>query len=99
MTPPEIALWQALRSRELDGYRFRRQHPIGPWVVDFYCAEAGLAVEVDGWSHNMGEPGRDARRDADLSRRGVRVIRFPATDVLRDLDSVLRSLQAELRRH
>ncbi len=98
MAAPEIALWQALRSRALDGYRFRRQHPVGPWIVDFYCAKVRLAVEVDGWCHNMGEVGRDERRDADLARRGVRVVRFAATDVLHDLDGVIRSLEAELQR-
>ena len=96
MTPPEVALWQALRSRQLNA-RFRRQHPIGPWIVDFYCTERRLALEVDGWSHNMGDPARDGRRDADLARRGVRVLRFAASDVLTNLDGVVRSVQVELR--
>ena len=96
MTPPEIALWQALRSRQAGGFRFRRQHPVGPWIVDFYCAERKVAAEVDGWCHNMGEIGRDERRDADLARRGVRVVRFAATEVLHDLDGVVRTIAAEL---
>ena len=96
MTLPEVALWRALRSRQLEGFRFRRQHPVGPWIVDFYCAEPALAIEVDGWSHNMGELGRDERRDADLAGRGVRVVRVAATDVMRDLDGVVRTLLAEL---
>ena len=94
MTPPEAALWRALRSRGVGGLRFRRQHPIGPWIVDFYCAEVGLAVEVDGESHAMGDPGRDTRRDADLDRRGVRVLRVAACDVLREIDGVLITIQA-----
>ncbi len=96
MTPPEIKLWQALRSQQTGGWRFRRQHPLGPWIVDFYCLEQKLAIEVDGWSHNMGELGRDERRDADLGRRGVRVIRFAAADVMENLDSVVETLIAEL---
>lgn len=96
MTVPEIALWQALRSRQAKGFRIRRQHSVGPWIVDFYCAEAGVAIEVDGWNHNMGEIGRDERRDDDLARRGVRVVRVTATNVLRDLDSVVRTIVAEL---
>jgi len=96
MTPPEIKLWQALRSQKAGGWRFRRQHPIGPWIVDFYCREQKLAIEVDGWSHNMGELGRDERRDADLARRGVRVIRFGAADVMENLDGVVETVIAEL---
>ena len=96
MTPPEIALWQALRSRQAGGFRFRRQHPVGPWIVDFYCAERKVAAEVDGWCYNVGEIGRDERRDADLARRGVRVVRFAATEVLHDLDGVVGTIAAEL---
>ncbi len=97
MTPPELTLWQALRSRQAGGFRFRRQHPIGPWIVDFYCANPKLAVEVDGWSHNMGELGRDQRRDDDLARRGVRVVRFSVAEVMQDLESVLATITAELQ--
>jgi very-short-patch-repair endonuclease len=96
MTPPEIALWQALRSRRLGGFRFRRQHPLGPWILDFYCAERRLAVEVDGGSHNMGEIGRDERRDADLARRGVDVLRISASEVRADLDGVLATVAVRL---
>jgi len=96
MTPPEIKLWQALRSQKAAGWRFRRQHPLGPWIVDFYCLDQKLAVEVDGWSHNMGQLGRDERRDADLARRGVRVIRFTATDVMENVDGVVETIIAEL---
>ncbi len=64
--------------------------------MDFYCREQKLAIEVDGWSHNMGELGRDERRDADLARRGVRVIRFAAADVMENLDDVVETVIAEL---
>ena len=69
MTPPEVALWQALRSRQLNA-RFRRQHPIGPWIVDFYCTERRLALEVDGWSHNVGDPARDGGGTRTLHGEG-----------------------------
>ena len=95
MTLPEVLLWQALRVRQAGGLRFRRQHPIGPWIVDFYCAERALAVEVDGDGHNSGEIGRDERRDADLARRGVRVVRFTAGDVLHDVEAVVMTILAE----
>jgi len=88
MSPPEILLWQHLRTRP-GGFKFRRQHPAGPYVLDFFCREAALAIEVDGDAHGMGEnPRRDDRRDAWLAARGVATLRFLASDVLRHLDAV-----------
>ncbi|MEN2787826.1 endonuclease domain-containing protein [Sphingomonas qilianensis] len=82
MTPPEIALWLALRHNEA-GLRFRKQHAVGDYVLDFYCARARLVIEVDGEAHARGDrPARDAVRDAYLVSRGVSVLRYPATDVL-----------------
>ena len=67
MWPPEAQLWSRLRKRAPGKPVFRRQHPIGPYVLDFYCAEARLAVEIDGYSHDVGDrPRRDVRRDAWL---------------------------------
>jgi len=66
---------------------FRRQHPVGPYVLDFYCAKARLAVEIDGVSHDMGDgPQRDMRRDAWLQKRGISVVRIPASELPRDID-------------
>ncbi len=85
MTLPEVVLWQALRKSRLAGLRFRRQHPIGPYILDFYCPAAGLAIEVDGFAHDAAAQVRhDARRDAFLAGRGIRVLRIAASDVLRD---------------
>lgn len=88
MTGPERHLWQHLRSRQLDGLKFRRQYPLGPFVLDFYCAEASLAVEVDGESH-VGCGEADAARDRWLREQGVRVIRVTNDDVLRETEAVL----------
>src|SRR4051812_29780736 len=86
---PEAFLWQVLRTRP-DGLKFRLQHPFERCTVDFYCPAAKLVVEVDGESHSMGDrPARDHRRDAWLREQGLRVVRFNATDVLRDLESVV----------
>jgi very-short-patch-repair endonuclease len=83
LTLPEVVLWEAVRGRRLENLRFRRQHPIGPYVLDLYCASARLAVEVDGSSHDHPERARhDAQRDEWLRSQGLRVIRFAATDVL-----------------
>ena len=95
LTLPEGLLWRALRQRP-DGLKFRRQHPCGPFVLDFYCESARLGIEVDGAAHAMGDrPERDVARDRWLEEHGVRVLRIPARDVLGDLDSVVRQIVAE----
>ncbi len=90
MTPPEVRLWQWLRTRP-GGFKFRKQHPAGPYVFDFYCPAARLAVEVDGEAHSRGDrPERDLKRDAWCAEHGIRVMRIAAIDVMRDLDAVSR---------
>ena len=98
MSLPEVLLWRHLRQRPA-GLKFRRQHPAGPYELDFYCDSVCLAIEVDGEAHNRGDrPARDARRDAWLADRNVRTLRIPATDVLRDMDSVMRHIVDVARR-
>jgi very-short-patch-repair endonuclease len=95
MTLPEVLLWKVLR-RGGGGYRFRRQHPAGPYVLDFFCPAAGLCIEVDGKAHDMGgNPARDSRRDAWLQEQGIRTLRIPAAEVLRDIEPVLRLIQEQ----
>jgi len=94
MTRPEVRLWQALRGRRLGGARFRRQHPVGPYILDFYCEAARLAVEVDGEGHN--HPDRmahDARRTNWLARAGIAVHRVSARAVLGNLEAVLVAIR------
>ncbi len=96
MSLPEIVLWRALRGKKLS-MRFRKQHPIGPYVLDFYCPEPQLAVEVDGFVHDLPEQAaRDEQRDAWLAKQGIRVLRFAAADVLNDraLEGVLALIEA-----
>ena len=89
LTLPEVLLWQALRKRPA-GLKFRKQHPAGAFVLDFFCAECRLAIEIDGMAHECGNaPERDARRDEWIERQGVRVLRFAAADVLGDLSAVV----------
>ncbi|MEN3749824.1 endonuclease domain-containing protein [Sphingomonas sp. HF-S3] len=89
MSLPEVLLWRELRKRP-GGLKFRHQHPAGPYILDFYCAEVDLAIEVDGEVHGRGDrPERDGVRDAWLHERDVRVLRILASDVLRDLDAVI----------
>jgi very-short-patch-repair endonuclease len=94
MTPPEIGLWLALRANSA-GLRFRKQHSAGPYVLDFYCAPARLAIEVDGEAHARGDrPARDAERDAWLAAQGVRTVRYAAQEVLENLDGVITQILA-----
>jgi very-short-patch-repair endonuclease len=79
MTQPEKTLWFLLRRNSL-GWHFRRQHPIGPFILDFYCAALRLCVEVDGPVH-ADQAERDQRRTNWLNKEGIRVIRFSAEDV------------------
>ncbi|MGW8204848.1 endonuclease domain-containing protein (plasmid) [Sphingomonas bisphenolicum] len=91
---PEVILWRVLRQRP-GGFKFRRQHPIGPYSLDFACLSARLAIEIDGEVHNCGDrPARDHARDAHLVQRGFRTLRIPARDVLRSLDDVMIAIIA-----
>lgn len=81
MSLPEVLLWRELRRQS--EVRFRRQHPIGHYVLDFYCACAKVCVEIDGIAHEMGDrPQRDAKRDEWLRDQGIEVLHIPAPDVL-----------------
>ena len=83
MTLPEVVLWDCLRQGRLNGLRFRRQHPIGAYILDFYCSSAKLAVEIDGEGHaHPRQASHDGARDRWLASQGVRMLRFPATAVL-----------------
>ena len=89
MTPPERRLWNVLKLRP-GGFKFRKQHEQGPYYLDFFCYEAALAVEVDGFAHELGNnPEHDIRRGAWLAGRGVHTIRVRATDVRDNLEGVV----------
>ncbi|MBS1904064.1 MAG: endonuclease domain-containing protein [Bacteroidetes bacterium] len=92
-THAERELWQGLRNRNCGGYKFRRQHGLGPFIVDFYCPEFRLAVEVDGSVHDSPERQRyDVDRTRYLAREGVTVIRFTNAEVLSSVDQCMRSI-------
>jgi len=95
MALPEVKMWQWLRGSP-SGFRFPRQHPIGPYVLDFYFAKGELAIEIDGEAHSRGpRPYRDAVRDTWLAERGLRTLRIPAIDVLREFEAVTRLVLME----
>ena len=87
MSPPEVLLWQRLRLRPC-GVKFRRQHPVGVYVADFYAPDARMIVEVDGLAHDA-RVERDALRDEWLRGQGFVVVRVAASDVLKDADAVV----------
>ena len=93
-TPAESALWREIRNGQLRGYKFRRQHPIGMFIVDFYCASRRLIVEIDGDSH-AAQVEYDAVRTQWLVERGYRVVRFANRDIQRNLSGVLEAILAE----
>ncbi len=90
-TLAEAILWQALRLRTTTGFKWRRQHPIGPFIADFYCAEHRLIVELDGPVHDS-QVERDAKRTERLEREGYRVIRFRNEDVEDDVAAVIERI-------
>ena len=94
MSLPEVLLWQRLKNSPM-GITFRRQHPIDPYVVDFYCAASKLIIEVDGEAHDRGDrPAKDTARDDCLNAKGYRLARISAREILADADRVAESVIA-----
>ncbi len=96
LTPAEFALWTRIRDRQLGGFKFVRQEPIGRYYVDFVCRERRLIIELDGGQHL--ERSEDSQRDSELSALGYRVIRIWNNDVIENLDGVLQTLLSELEK-
>jgi very-short-patch-repair endonuclease len=92
-TSAEDSLWEMLRDRRLGGLKFRRQHPVGPFVIDFCCPAHRLAIELDGGVH-AGQRQEDAEREAVLTAAGYRVLRFPNEAVCDRLSDVLSTIAA-----
>jgi len=95
-TDAERRLWRHLRNRQLDGAKFRRQVPMGPYIVDFLAVDARLVVEIDGGQHAAQEA-YDKRRTTWLGRRGLRVIRFWSNEALSNTPGVLEAIRLALR--
>jgi very-short-patch-repair endonuclease len=93
-TPAEEAIWQLVRNRQIAGLKFRRQHAIDRFVVDFYCADAHLVIEIDGSSHRS--PNDDAERQEILEALGLCVLRFTNEEALHDPDGVRRRIERTL---
>jgi very-short-patch-repair endonuclease len=99
MTKAEVLLWQQLRRRQVGGFKFRRQMPVGPYIADFACAERRLIVEVDGATHaEDDEMTYDARRTAYIETQGWTVHRVWNSDVYENMSGVIEGLLLELER-
>ena len=98
MTDAEQRLWRALRRDQLNGLSFRRQHPLGPYTVDFYCPQLRLVVEVDGGQHAEQRKQADERRTQWLAEKGVTVVRYWNNEVLSNLQGVLSDLLVHVER-
>ncbi|MDO6708579.1 endonuclease domain-containing protein [Photobacterium sp. 1_MG-2023] len=98
LTEPERRLWRKLRCHQL-GVKFRRQHGIGRYIVDFYCPDKKLVIEIDGDSH-YSEVGLqyDEKRDALMAELGIRVLRFTNQEVMRNLDEVVEMIYRLIHR-
>ena len=97
MTPAEILLWNELRGRRFKGFKFRRQHPISFYIVDFYCHQAKLVIEADGNVHQSDENQTyDLNRTQVLESLGLKVIRFKNEEVLENLSWVLETIRCHL---
>jgi very-short-patch-repair endonuclease len=96
-TRAERILWQSLRRRQLAGFRFRRQHSVGPYICDFACLEASIILELDGSQH-VEQSDYDRRRDNFLRSHGFRVLRFWNNDVLVRTEVVLKTIYEALQR-
>jgi len=92
-TDAENLLWLLLRGRRVGGFKFRRQHPVGHYILDFYCEEAGLAIELDGGEHNQDAGlSKDRHRSSALAKMGIEVIRFWNDEVLTATEAVLERI-------
>jgi len=97
-TLAEVLLWQRLKGRQMLGHDFHRQKPLGNYIVDFFCHELMLAIEVDGSSHND-KLAQDDRRQRELEAMGVTVIRFVDADVKTNLSGVVQQIECWIREH
>jgi len=95
-TPAERKLWVALHNQQVEGLKFRRQFPLGPYLADFFCISAQLVIELEGASH-IDSAEADARRGAWMRARGIRVLRFSNADVLANLEGVITAIREFVR--
>lgn len=100
MTFSEVKLWAALKNRNMMGYDFDRQRPIGAYIVDFYCKELQLAIEVDGITHEgEGAQQKDAKRQQELEAPGITFLRFDALMIVNDVEAATKAIATWIEEH
>jgi very-short-patch-repair endonuclease len=99
MPLPEVILWQKIRANQL-GVKFRRQHQIGDYILDFYCPEKKLGIEIDGESHFISSEiqKRDESRDQNLAKKKIKILRFLNPEIMKNLEGVLIEIVEEIKR-
>ena len=98
LTPPEARLWKILKGKQILEFKFRRQHSIKNYIVDFYCPKAKLIIEIDGLQHN--EPGiceEDIKRDTVLQGYGFTILRFSNLDIMNQINAVIQEIEQKLK--
>ncbi len=96
-TKSEVILWNSLKRKQMLGYTFHRQKPLGNYIVDFFCKELLLAIEIDGETH-IGKEKKDRERQTDLEKLGVKFLRFYDVDVYKNLSGVLQTIELWIER-
>ncbi len=97
-TKSEIILWHYLKSKQMMGYDFHRQKPIDNYILDFFCYELMLAIELDGYSHQLDEVfEKDLKKEQKMNELGIKILRFQDDEVYFDIDNVLRSIENYIR--
>lgn len=98
-TPSEILLWKELKGKQLHGYDFHRQKPLDEYIVDFFCHELMLAIELDGGSHALEEVhDKDVKKEKALNKLGIDVLRFSDEQIFKDMMNVMRSIEAHIEK-
>ena len=95
MTPAEIILWEIIRDKKISGYKFRNQHPVDRYILDFYCHEKKLAIEIDGKIHDQGKD-YDNYRDEYLKSAGIEVLRFSNDEIINNTDKIIEIIRTRL---
>ena len=94
LTPPEQLLWSTLRNNQIADLPFRSQHPLGPYIADFFCRDARLVIEIDGKTHQADQLTHDHARDQWMRSCGIHVLRVQAREVFAELEAVLRTIRS-----
>lgn len=97
-TKSEVLLWNYLKGKQINGYDFHRQKPIGNYIIDFYCCELKLAIEIDGKSH-YGNEEKDNIRQKEIEKHGITFLRFDETEIYFSLDAVMKTIENWVTMH